>query len=505
MEQLSGIQLITGAGGFVGGHLVAHLRARGARVRAMVRSEAAAKLLEGLGIECVVADMTDPDSLRKAVQGVNGIFHIAAAFRQAGVPDRYYEDVNVAGTRELIRVASRAGVRRFVHCSTVGVLGDVRNPPGDENTPYNPGDIYQVSKMEGEKIALEHAGKDGMEIVVIRPAMIYGPGDLRTLKLFRAISRRRFFYVGAGEASVHFVDVRDLARAFELAMVTPGISGRTYIIGGETSLKLRDLAEIIASELGVSPPWLRLPVVPLQLLGTICEAVCKPFGIEPPIFRRRVDFFTKNRHFCCDKAARELGFKPQQSLRQEVRDIIDWYSQHGYLPERDVRARSEERVVEPVDALNSLRQSVIVRSVSGAILYWNKGAERRYGFSASEAIGAVSHNLLKTEFPDQLDNINQRLLSEQAWCGELLHTNREGERLRVRSTWQLSQTPSAAQPLVLEINRAIDAGPLAPSKPALAAAWIAPFLESLVPVIARCRLQEGFRPESLSPRFAHIK
>lgn len=330
-ESPSQLSLVTGASGFVGSVLTDYLISLGRPVRAMVRNPAAIPGLEKKGAEVVVADLKDSESLQRAVDGVGCIYHIAALFRQAGLPEREYYEVNAEGTRRLFEAAIAAGVRRIVHCSTVGVLGHIEHPPADENTPYNPGDVYQRSKMEGEKIALDFFQSGRIRGVVIRPAMIYGPGDRRTLKLFRMIARRRFFYVGKGEMEVHFIHVRDLARAFVLAMDQEAINAEIYIIAGERALPLREMVELIARELGVPPPRLHLPVRPVQLLGTICEAVCTPFRINPPIFRRRVDFYTKRRSFDASKAARELGFHPEKRVEEEIAEITAWYREHGWL------------------------------------------------------------------------------------------------------------------------------------------------------------------------------
>jgi len=323
--------LVTGASGFAGGHLVRHLLAQGVPVRAMVRDAAKGEALAAAGAEVVVADLAQPEPLAETVKGVAGVYHIAGLFRQQGVPDSAFYDVNVEGTRRLLESAGSEGVCRFVHCSTVGVLGHVSSPPADEETPYNPGDVYQRTKMEGEKLALAFFREGKMPGVVIRPAMIYGPGDQRTLKIFRMIARRRFFYVGSGDAYVHWVDVRDLARAFQLAMEQADGSGEVYIIAGAKAVPLREMAEEAARQLGVGAPWIRVPVRPMQWAGSCCEAICRPLGIEPPLYRRRVDFFTKSRWFDGSKAGRDLGFTPSQDLSGEIADIIASYREDGHL------------------------------------------------------------------------------------------------------------------------------------------------------------------------------
>lgn len=323
--------LVTGAGGFVGGFVVDALLARGEGVRAMVHSRERCGALDPERVELVEGDLRNRASLDEAVQGVTKIYHIASLFRQAGLPDDVFRDVNAEGTRRLFDAAIAAKVKRIVHCSTVGVLGHIESPPADETTPYNPGDIYQQTKLEGEQIALEYFRSGRIPGVVIRPAMIYGPGDDRTLKLFRMIARKCFFYVGRGDTLVHFIDVRDLAQAFLLAMDHEERNGEIYIIAGAAPVPLKNLANLVAEKLQVPRPWLHLPVRPMQWLGSACEAICTPLHIPPPIFRRRVDFYTKSRAFDSRKAREQLGFSPAQDLEGELKDILSAYQSAGRL------------------------------------------------------------------------------------------------------------------------------------------------------------------------------
>ena len=323
--------LVTGAAGFVGSELVRQLAGRGFRVRAMARRTEQLGDLTHPAIEPCKGDVRDRAALDRAMQGVAGVYHIAALFRQANEPDSAYHETNVQGVQNVIEAAVAAGVPRLIHCSTVGVLGHVRQPPADEHTEYNPGDIYQRTKMEGEKLALEMFRSGRIGGVVIRPGMIYGPGDTRLRKLFRMIARRQFFYVGRGDKLVHFIDVRDLARAFILAMEHTERNGEIYIIAGNQTMTLREFAEEVARALQVPPPWLHLPVKPMQMLGTLCETICVPLRIQPPIFRRRVDFYTKNRSFDTRKAREELGFAPAQDVQGEIRDILADYRQRNWI------------------------------------------------------------------------------------------------------------------------------------------------------------------------------
>lgn len=323
--------LVTGAAGFVGSEITRHLLARGDRVRAMARRSGQLDGMDHPNLDKVIGDVRDADALRKHAQGMDGIFHIAALFRQANVPDQAYWDTNVQGTRNVMDAAIAAGNLRMIYCSTCGVHGHLENPPADETAPYAPCDIYQETKVEAEKLVLEAYRSGRLPGVVIRPAMIYGPGDTRFRKMFRMIAKRRFFYVGAGDTLVHYLDNRDLARAFLLAMDHTERNGQAYIIAGERSMTLREFCEIVAAQLGVPPPWLRLPHKPMQMLGGLCEAVCVPLRIPPPLYRRRVDFYAKDRAYNIAKARAELDYRPALTLEEEVRDVIADYRQRGWL------------------------------------------------------------------------------------------------------------------------------------------------------------------------------
>ena len=323
--------LITGATGFTGGHLAHHLARRGHDVVALVRDEARSAALKQAGIALVRGDVRDAASVERAACGADVIYHIAALYRQAGLRDEEYRAVNAEAAGTIVRAARAAGVRRVVHCSTVGVHGDIEHPPANEDAPLAPGDIYQVTKVEGERAATAAAAETGVEVVIVRPTGIYGPGDRRLLKLFRGVARRRFVILGDGRIYYHLTYIDDLVEGFRLCGEVPGASGRTYILAGGEVTTLNELVERVANGAGVPPPRLHLPVWPFWLAGAAWEAVCAPFGIEPPLYRRRVDFFTKSRAFDITRARRELGYAPAVSLREGIERTLAWYRQQGWI------------------------------------------------------------------------------------------------------------------------------------------------------------------------------
>jgi dihydroflavonol-4-reductase len=323
--------LVTGATGFTGGHLARSLVARGDEVRALVRNAGSAAHLAAAGIELTTGDIRDAAALDAAMRGVDVVYHIAAVYRQAGVAAGEYRAVNAVAGGEIVEAAARAGVRRVVHCSTVGVHGDVEHPPADEDAPLRPGDIYQQTKLEGERLARERADRRGVELTIVRPSGIYGPGDRRLLKLFRGVARRRFPVLGQGRIYYHLTYIDDLVDGLVLCGTAAGAANRTYILAGGEVTTLNELVALIAEVAGVEPPKVHLPVWPFWLAGALCEAVCVPLGIEPPLYRRRVDFFTKSRAFDISRARQELGYAPRVGLREGIRRTLEWYRQHGWI------------------------------------------------------------------------------------------------------------------------------------------------------------------------------
>lgn len=307
------------------------LAARGHRVRALVRNRAGASALADAGIELVEGDLRDQGALRRAVEGVARVYNIGALYRQAGLPANIYRDVNAVAVRDLIEAAARAGVRRVVHCSTVGVHGDIKRPPANEDAPLQPGDLYQETKLEGERLAREAGQRLGIEVTIARPSGIYGPGDRRLLKMFRGVARGRFPMLGSGEIYYHLTYIDDLVEGFRLCAEHPNGAGRTYILAGGEVTSLNELVRIIADIAGVAPPRLHLPVWPFWIAGAACEVLCSPFGIEPPLYRRRVDFYTKSRAFDISRARTEIEYAPHVGLREGISRTLTWYRQHGWL------------------------------------------------------------------------------------------------------------------------------------------------------------------------------
>jgi dihydroflavonol-4-reductase len=322
---------LTGVTGYTGSRLLEALRQRGDQVSALVRAGTVPPQLSGTGVRVVMGDLRDEGALARLVEGAESVVHVAAVYRTAGHPDSYYRDVNVGGTGRLLEAAVAAGVRRFIHTSTVGVHGHVKVPPADESAPFDPGDIYQATKLEGEKLAFEFHATRNLPVVVVRPGAIYGPGEKRLLKLFRAIARGRYAVVGSGRPYYHPVYIDDLIDGFLLALDHPRAPGEAFILAGPSYVSQSELASLIARKTGGKVLPLHVPAAPIQWVGDLCEAVFVPLGLEPPLHRRRVDFWTKSRAFSIEKARRLLGYAPKVDLEEGIARTVAAYRQAGWL------------------------------------------------------------------------------------------------------------------------------------------------------------------------------
>jgi dihydroflavonol-4-reductase len=301
--------LVTGAGGFIGRHLTRALLERGHRVTALDLHLPP----EAPGLRGISASITDASARSEALDAVDTVFHLAACHLGVSTPPEAFEAINVDAAAALAREAAEAGVRRFVHCSSVGVFGRISDPPADETTVCHPKLVYERTKLAGERAVLEAARQSGLDTVVLRPAWVYGPGCPRSEKLFRAIGKGRFIVAGNGQSQRHSIYIRDMVEAFLLAAQAEAAIGQTIIVADAGATSIRELVDEIARITGSRPP-MRVPLLALQAVASVVEVLFKPIASEPPISRRTLEFFTSNTSFRIDRARKLLGFEPRFDL-----------------------------------------------------------------------------------------------------------------------------------------------------------------------------------------------
>jgi nucleoside-diphosphate-sugar epimerase len=327
---------VTGGSGFIGSHFVDLARARGHEVTALCRTPtggkaAAVTRLETSGAVVRRGSILVPREVESALREADCVCHFAAAFRESGVPDQYFSDVNVAGMRIVLERAAQVGVPRFVLCSTAGIHGQRVSGVLDEGSPVRPWNAYEQSKVDAEALLLRRASDLGIDPVIIRPASVYGPRDDRLLKMFKLAAVGRFPLFGAGLGRRHMIYVSDLAEAFLKACEVPQAASEAFIAAGPEAVPLREMLATLAAELGRPSCGPRLPAAPMIVLSAVTEDVCRLLRVDPPLYRRRMDFYRNDAEFNCAKARRILGWQPGVDLAEGLRRTLEDYRASGLL------------------------------------------------------------------------------------------------------------------------------------------------------------------------------
>ena len=325
--------LVTGGTGFTGKALVRRLLDDGHQVVALDYKEGLkTEELRQWGAEVVIGTVTDRECVKRCMQGVEIVQHLAAAFRELNVPESHYDHVNVDGTRICLEEAHAAGVKKFIYCSTCGIHGNVKDPPTDEDHNIAPADYYQSTKYKAEPVCLDFMKQTGMPVTILRPSAIYGPGDPERFQMiFRRVARGRFPMFGSGKTLYHPVYIDNLVDAFVLAMDLNKGNGEAYLIADEEYVSIKDLVQRIGRALAVDVKIKHYPIWPVIIAGHVCEKVCTPLRITPPIFPRRVDWYRQNRAFNINKAKRDLGYNPKVGLDEGLRRTGEWYRQEKLI------------------------------------------------------------------------------------------------------------------------------------------------------------------------------
>jgi nucleoside-diphosphate-sugar epimerase len=322
--------MVTGAGGFIGSHLVDDQLGKGRIVTAIdVNLDRLDHQADNPDCSLLTGDVRNKGLLESLMPGHQVVFHLASAHLEVSKPPSYFKETNIDAVAQLVDICQRHGVNRLVHCSSVGVFGSLKSLPADETTKCNPTIAYEETKLAGEK-ALRQAVTD-LDYVILRPAWVYGPRCPRTLRLFQAIKRKRFIRVGLGRTYRHPVYISDMLAAFELAAAAPDAPGQTVIIGASEALPLDQLIEEVARAAGTD---FRPPTVPLLLMWPACYAVEKLWGAlgkEPPFSTRSLKFFTESSAFDISKARKILGYQPEVDIAEGMGLTAEHFANEGLL------------------------------------------------------------------------------------------------------------------------------------------------------------------------------
>jgi nucleoside-diphosphate-sugar epimerase len=322
---------VTGAGGFIGRRLLPALLADGHAVTALLMPDEDAKGLAHVG--AVRGDITVERGLSDLVGGHDAIIHLAGAVGYGQSFERCRE-LNVGGTRNVARAAVESGVPRFVHMSSVAVYGRVAGVRITESFPMRKiGDPYGDTKIDAERIVGEWAARGKLRLTVVRPTVVYGPGDDKFLpKLVENLRAGRARLIGDGENRVDAIHVDDTVRFLARALVDERAVGGVYNLNNPSNPTWNELVSKVAAAIGVPAPRSRLPYVIAMALATGMELTARLRGGTPLLTRYAVRVVGRQYHYVTDRARDELGFEPRIDMREAIREAAQGGTSGGPLP-----------------------------------------------------------------------------------------------------------------------------------------------------------------------------
>ena len=324
--------LVTGATGFLGSALVTELVKQGQPIRILARDERKAREQFGDAVTIMRGEITDEAQVQQAVDGATTIYHFAGRLYHPSTPAQLYYRTHVEGTRILLDACQgQSQLQRIVHCSTTGVHGVSGKTPAAEDAPFAPTNPYEATKLEGELLALKAHEEQGLPICVVRPGLVYGPGDLHLLGFFASIKKGRPCLIDGVKALIHPIYIDDMTTAFLLCAESPQAIGHSYNIAGDHPVSFRELATAIARALGKPLPRGDLPLWLANVASDIFALIPGIKGENAPLTRSRVQFLTNSRVYDIGRARKELGFAPTIALEEGMRRTADWYYKHEYL------------------------------------------------------------------------------------------------------------------------------------------------------------------------------
>lgn len=324
--------LVTGATGFLGSALTRELLKQKQEVRILARDGDKARTQLGEAVTIIPGEITDVTQVQQAVDGVSIVYHLVGRLYHPSVPTELYRMTHVEGTRILLAACQeQPQLQSIVHCSTTGVHGVTGPTPAAEDAPYAPTNPYEATKLESELLALQAHREQGLPVSVVRPGLVYGPGDIHLLGFFASIKKGLFRVIDGGSALLHPIYIDDMTQAFLLCAEQPQAIGRSYNIAGSSPVTIRQLATAIARALGKELPGSSIPLWLANLASDIFAVIPGFAGEHAPLTRSRVQFLTHSRVYNTSRAQIELGFQPQVDLDSGMQHTAQWYTKHSYL------------------------------------------------------------------------------------------------------------------------------------------------------------------------------
>lgn len=332
--------LITGAAGFIGSHLVETLLENKIplqRIRLFIPEKESLDNLPKLNFEIVRGDIQNEADAKKAMEGVDLVYHLAALTIDGGkyFTGKEYTQVNVQGTENLLKACKNKKIKKFIFFSSIAVyglpawVGNIEN--WNENQPKNPREIYGESKLKAEEKIKEANKKWGLPYVILRPTSVYGPRDRRNLlELYRAIAKHLFFCIGDGKNKMDYVFVKDVTRAAYSSANSTQANG-DYIIGCGKPLTLNEVVFYVAKSINTTVPSLHIPKSFAYAASFIIEWVSKLLGIKPMLFPARVKVMTRNCYYDISKAEKDIKYKPFFSFEKGTQITGKWLVENKIL------------------------------------------------------------------------------------------------------------------------------------------------------------------------------
>jgi nucleoside-diphosphate-sugar epimerase len=322
--------LLTGGTGFIGGRLLTHLLEKGHQVNLVV-NRSTPSVPEGPSVKYHRCDLTDPVNFRSAGFKADAAVNVAGQLRVPGIPDARYWKIHYEATKHVLEECTRFKLRRLVQVSTTGVYGVTGRTPVAEDGPIQPSDIYEKTKWEGERYAREYCSDGKLDLVIVRPGLVYGPGDSHLLGLFKAIKYGLFRTIGDGDNFVHPVFIDDLVDGLMLALESPSAAGGTFNMVNPRPVAFRAFCEEAARALGKKLSKSGIPPGLARTAGAVLEGVRSATRIDMPLTRDRVAFMTSDRAYSAARARDVLGWTAPTSLEEGMKRTVAWYRERGWV------------------------------------------------------------------------------------------------------------------------------------------------------------------------------